>query len=529
MNISGLNIIGSQQSGKGTNTFQACNPKTLELLPEVFYSSIETEINQAVQKAAEAFDEFKTVSAVIKAKFLRSIANNIHQLGDALLERAHLESAIPLQQLTGERVRTLTQLNMFAELLEEGSWVGASIDIGLPKRHPIPKPDLRRIMIPIGPVAVFSASNFPFAYSTAGGDTASALAAGNPVIVKGHESHPGTNELVAKAIQKAVKECGLPEGVFSSLNGNGPNVGQALVKHPLIKAVGFTGSYRGGKAIFDTANQREEPIPVYAEMGSTNPIFILPGILEQKSEEHAKLIAAAVTKGSGQFCTKPGLLIGIESQNLDRFSGALAEEIKLVTANTLLNQGIYKNFQIHKKNILNDANVSLLSESTQNPNGEIAGRPTMAKVSAQAFIKNPDLHEEVFGPFTLLIVCENYAELEKVAKLLKGQLTASIMGTDQELENNQSIINVIREKAGRLIFNGVPTGVEVNGSTTHGGPFPATTDVRTTSVGTSAILRFVRPVTFQNCPDNLLPAELQNTNPKNIWRSVNGKLSKEKI
>ncbi len=529
MKINGLNIIGNKESGQGTETFKAYNPKTLEQLTEIFFIASDSEIEQAALWASDAFEIYKTTPADLKAKFLRMIADNILDLGNALLERASLESAIEINQLSAERTRTVNQLRMFADLLEDGSWVGASIDTGLPNRKPVPKPDLRRMMIPIGPVVVFTASNFPFAYSTAGGDTSSALAAGNPVIVKGHESHPGTNEMVAKAIQKAAQKCGLPKGVFSSLNGNSPRVGQSLVKHPLVKAVGFTGSFRGGKAIFDSANQRAEPIPVYAEMGSTNPIFILPEILKEKKEENAKLIAGAVTKGSGQFCTKPGLLFGVKSKDWDTFSELLAREIKSITGKTLLNRGIYKNFEDAKKHIIANDAVTLVAESDEQPNFELTARPAIAKVDAQAFIKNQILHEEVFGPFTMLISCKSFAELKEVSCLLKGQLTVSIMASNAELAENQSLINIIREKAGRIIFNGVPTGVEVNSSTNHGGPYPATTDVRTTSVGTAAISRFIRPLSFQNCPDALLPLELQNNNPKNIWRMVNGRLSKAKI
>lgn len=521
--IKGTNLIGFDESGNGQNSLQAVNPRKNKPLPEKFYIAQDSDIDNAVDKSLKAFQEYKNLSGRKKADFLESIGNEIMNLGDTLIDRGMSETGLPSGRLQGERGRTVNQLKMFADLLRDGSWVDARIDTAKPDRTPIPKSDIRYMNFPLGPVVVFGASNFPLAFSTAGGDTASALAAGCPVIVKAHESHPGTNELVARAILKAAKNSGMPDGVFSSLNG-GPEVGQKLVKHSHVKAVGFTGSFKAGKSIYDLAQQRDEPIPVYAEMGSVNPVFLLKEKLKESAKELASQYAGSVTLGVGQFCTNPGLLIGIDSDELTQFRDQLAEEFRNVEPECMLNSGIAKNYRTKRDEFFSHQDVKVYSNPESEP--DTFGSPSLATVQASAFIKNPELHEEVFGPFTLIVTCKDKDELTQVADKLEGQLTITFLGTEKELPEYSSLVSTAREKAGRIIFNGVPTGVEVCPSMQHGGPFPATTDSKFTSVGTAAIKRFVRPVAFQDCPESLLPDELKNDNPLGIYRLVDGELKK---
>ena len=502
---------------------ESVNPATQETLPGDFLKSTNEQINTATTNAHEAWKVYKNTSGKNKAEFLRTIASEIEALGDTLVDRVMAESGLPEGRIKGERGRTCNQLRLFATLVEEGSWVNAVIDEAMPDRQPMPRVDIRKLSIALGPVAVFTASNFPLAFSTAGGDTASALAAGCPVIVKAHPSHLGTNALVAKAISTAVEKCNLPKGVFASLNGD-IETGQLLVQHPLVKAVGFTGSYRGGKALFNLANSRPEPIPVYAEMGSNNPIFILEEKL--KSDENlATTIANSVNLGAGQFCTNPGILVVPKSKAITAFLEKLKTAFSELQSATMLNEGIYKAYNNGKKHCINAEGVSVLFES-QNDIGEWKGAPAVATVSANDFLVNKNLQEEVFGPFTLAVVCENESEVRAVANCLQGQLTATVMATNEELENSADLVDVLTQKAGRVIFNGVPTGVEVCYAMHHGGPFPSTSNGRYTSVGTDAIQRFARPVTFQNIPDTLLPDALKYDNPLNIWRTVNGEKTK---
>jgi NADP-dependent aldehyde dehydrogenase len=416
---------------------------------------------------------------------------------------------------------------MFADLVEQGSWVEARVDTAIPDRAPLPKPDIRKMLVPIGPVVVFGAANFPLAYSTAGGDTASALAAGCPVIVKAHPAHADTSELVAEAIRKAVNKTGMPKGVFQHLHGSGFEVGQALVKHPLTKAVGFTGSLVGGKALFDLACQRAQPIPVFAEMSSINPVVLLPETLSKQAEKTATAFAASITLGVGQFCTNPGLIVAIQNEGLDRFIKSLSEGIKSALPGTMLHQGIADNYNKRLTHSLEQKGVTVEGQSSTNANAS-QGKPSVASTQASTFLKNPLLAEEVFGPFSLIVKCKDVNELHAVVSHLNGQLTASIFGDEMEIAKHSSLVNTLIEKAGRLIVNGVPTGVEVCPSMNHGGPFPATTDSRFTAVGTDAIKRFVRPIAFQSFPNSLLPEELKNENPLGIWRLVNGSWGKDK-
>ncbi len=481
-----------------------------------------------VCKAEEAFHIYKKASSKQKADLLESVASEIMKLGDELLDRASAETGLPIARITAERGRTVNQLNLFASLVREGSWKEVSIDTSIPDREPIPKPDLRKLLIPIGPVAVFTASNFPLAFSTAGGDTASALAAGNPVIVKGHNSHLGTHQLVVGAIKKAVWKCDLPEGVFGSLLGADFTLGQELVKHPAIKAVGFTGSFSGGKALYDIAVRRKEPIPVYAEMSSINPTVLLPNALSGNSASLAKSLSDSITMGVGQFCTNPGLLIGLDEPGFDRFAEQLKENIQQSCGDTMLNNGIHVSYNENSTSALSREGVELLGQGKA-LNDLLAGTPVVAITSGENFVSNPTLCEEVFGPYSLLVKCKDKEQLKEVLSRIAGQLTISFMLSEPEAEEYGDLIELAESKTGRIIFNGVPTGVEVCHSMVHGGPFPSTTDSRTTSVGTDAIKRFARPVCYQDSPERLLPDELKNENPLKIMRKINGEFTREII
>jgi 2,5-dioxopentanoate dehydrogenase len=479
------------------------------------------ELDQAVKEAHVAFLSYKNFSGNKKAEFLRAIADEIEALGSALVQTAMRETNLPEGRIINERGRTTGHCRMFADLVEEGSWVEARIDTALSDRMPAPKPDIRKMLVPIGPVVVFGAANFPLAYSTAGGDTASALAAGCPVIVKAHPAHPETSALVAEAIQKAMDKTGMPQGVFQHVFGSSFEVGQTLVKHPLIKAVGFTGSLAGGKALFDLANQRPEPIPVFAEMSSINPVILLPETLKREATATAAKLAGSITLGVGQFCTNPGLIIAMEGEGLKQFISSLANEIVKTLPGTMLHQGIADNYSVKLKRALEQKGVAVEAESSAEGTSA-QGRPLIASAPAQEFIQNPMLAEEVFGPFSLIIRCKNLDDFHAVINRIHGQLTTTIIGDEAEVAQHRNLLNVLIEKAGRVILNGVPTGVEVCPAMMHGGPFPATTDSRFTAVGTDAIKRFARPVAFQNFSDALLPDELKEGNPLGIWRMRDG-------
>jgi NADP-dependent aldehyde dehydrogenase len=521
------NNIGYQISGKGTQTFQAINPATQEALPGDFVSATEREVNEAVALAHAAWETYRNTSGAQKAQFLRAIADEIEALGDTLVERACQESGLPAGRITGERGRTCNQLRLFAKVVEEGHWVDAVIDPPLPDRQPLPRVDIRRMLQAMGPVVVFTASNFPLAFSTAGGDTASALAAGCPVIVKAHPAHPGTNALVSAAILKAAQKNDMPEGVYSSILDSGYQAGTQLVQHPQVKAVAFTGSLRGGMALHKAAMEREAPIPVFAEMGSVNPVFLMPAQLQQDAEGMAQQMAASVTLGAGQFCTNPGLVFVLDDADTDAFASALEAAMQKTEPATMLNEGIFQNYEARKEKLFAESGVEPAIAVTSEE-AAWKGCPAVAQTSAEQFISNPLLHEEVFGPLTLLVRCKDYEEMKTAAAELAGQLTATIMGPEDQLSAWQELIDILTQKVGRLIFNGVPTGVEVGYAMQHGGPFPATTDSRFTSVGTNAIKRFARPVAWQNCPDALLPPALQRSNPLGLVRTVDGVIGKGK-
>ena len=519
INLHGQNIIGDTLSAIGTTVFNGFDVVADTTLPTQFYEATLAEINIAISKANTAFKLYKNKSGKEKAAFLESIAAEIEALDLQLIETASQETGLPIARITGERGRTTGQLRLFAALLTEGSWVNAIIDEAMPDRKPLPRADVRQMQIAIGPVAVFGASNFPLAFSVAGGDTVSALAAGCPVIFKAHPAHPATCELMAGAIIRAAQKTNMPDGVFSMLHAVSHQVGNALVTHPLIKAVGFTGSFKGGKALYDAAVKRPEPIPVYAEMGSVNPVVFLPGIIEEKSATLIESFAASVVLGAGQFCTNPGIFLLINNEASSQFISLLKEAIAVKPAVGLLTGGIKKSYcngiQL-QRNTAGAIGLTAFDETTPQPH--------LLQTTAQAIMSNPALTEEVFGPSTVAIVAEDMSELIDCCSNLQGQLTASIHGTATDLTNAKELIETLQLKAGRLIINAFPTGVEVCHAMVHGGPFPATTDIRTTSIGTQAIYRFTRPLCFQDFPDGLLPDELKQNNPLAISRMVNGEM-----
>lgn len=527
--LSGLSVIGHLSGKEQESKLAAFSPVKGEILVESFSIASGEEIEYAVHLAHLAAPAYTEIPAESRAAFLDKIAEEILAIGTILIDRAHLETGLPEARLIGERDRTVNQLKLFASVLREGSWVEAVIDTALPDRKPLPRTDLRKMQLAIGPVAVFAASNFPFAFSTAGGDTAAALAAGCPVIVKAHGSHPGTNELVALAIQRASILCGMPEGVFSSLNGEGAILGQQLAKDARIKAIGFTGSYKAGMSLFHTAaNERREPIPVYAEMSSINPVLVLPSAVKSDPATLAKQLAGSITLGVGQFCTNPGILFVLEDENTGTLMQALIDSLKASAAGIMLNKSICQSYYGNKSKLKALPGVTTLMEG-EDASTTFKGSPALFKVSAADFIKEPALQVEVFGPSSLLVSCTSVEELLTALNVLYGQLTGSVFGEAADLYEYKAAIALLQARVGRLIFNQVPTGVEVCHAMVHGGPFPATTDSRSTSVGAESIRRFLRPVCWQNCPAELLPAALQNHNPLNIMRKINGNYTRDAV
>lgn len=524
MTINGNNIIAGTDVSKHGSQFRAIDPATGQELDPVFHEANEAQVDQAVRAADEAFTEYRRRPAQDRAMFLREIAAQTEGLGEDLIDRANRETALGIERLRGERGRTTGQLRMFADLIEEGSWVDARIDHAIPDRKPLPKPDLRRMRIPIGPVAVFGASNFPLAFSVAGGDTASALAAGCPVVVKAHPAHPGTSELVARAIAAAAEKTGMPAGVFSLLQGRSPDLSLSLVRHPLTAAVGFTGSLKAGRALFDAAAARPTPIPVFAEMGSVNPVFLLPGALAERGEQIAQGLKQSVTLGVGQFCTKPGLVVGIAHESTRKFVASASELMKAASSGAMLHAGIHTSYLEGVKQTASVPGVAVAS-AAPSPSGQQVV-PTFFATDGNTFLANERLGEELFGPSAVFVTASSRQQLMQIARELDGHLTATIHGTADDLREYADLVDVLQQKVGRLIFNGFPTGVEVCPSMQHGGPYPATADARTTSVGTAAIERFVRPVCFQNFPHDALPPELQDDNPRGIWRLVDGQIAR---
>lgn len=502
-------------------TLRGLNPATGEPLEPAYPSASRQELDEACRLAGEAFDPYRAIEPERRASFLEAIADNIVELGEELIERVIAETGLPRPRVEGERGRTVGQLRLFAQLVREGRYLSLRIDPALPDRIPAPRPDLRLRKIPLGPVAIFGASNFPLAFSVAGGDTASALAAGCPVIVKAHPAHPGASDLVGRAIRKAVEDCQLPEGIFSLLFDSGIEIGQALVADPRIKAVGFTGSRRGGLALMKIAQERAEPIPVYAEMSSINPVLLFPGALGERAEAIAEGLVASLLMGAGQFCTGPGLVVAIESKALDRFVEAAGRTLAKAGAATMLTPGIHQAYEAGVAALAEHPLVR--TEARSQPGGQYQCVAGLFSTSGDAFLGDSKLAEEVFGSSSLVVRCRDRSEMARVLDSIDGQLTASLHITASDHAEVHKLLPLLERKVGRIIVNGFGTGVEVAPAMVHGGPFPATSDSRSTSVGTMAIDRFLRPVCYQDLPDDLLPAELRERNPLGFDRLVDGK------
>jgi len=521
-------LNGEPREGTGA-AFQAFDPTAGTRLDPVYHSVSIDDVDTAARLADDAFATYSKLPGADKASFLRHIAAGIESIAADLVERAHHETALPKPRLQGEVGRTVNQLRLFAQVVEEGSWAMARIDPAQPDRKPLPRSDIRSVLRPIGPVAVFGSSNFPLAFSVAGGDTASAFAAGNPVIVKAHSAHPGTSEMVGQVISNSVKECGLPPGTFALIFGSGALVGSALVEHPSIKAVGFTGSLHAGRALMQLAAARPEPIPCYMEMSSTNPFIVLPEALRTRAQQIAEGLFGSFTLGVGQFCTKPGLVFLPRDENADALIAGLRARVEQASASPMLTEGIYKSYKSLVAERQQLGGVEVLALSSPEPAGSVKAPPALFQISGSELLREPELAKEIFGPSTLVIRYANHQELLTLASSLEGQLTATLHGTDADIAASADLIAILERKAGRLIVNGYPTGVEVCHAMVHGGPYPATSDSHTTSVGTQAIYRFARPVCYQDFPQAALPDELKNANPLGILRLVNGEFTRDAI
>jgi NADP-dependent aldehyde dehydrogenase len=521
MKLKGLSIIGWKSVGTQGPVFRAANPATGSSLEPAYKSATAHDVDSAARLAHHAFLEYECSSGAQRAGFLREIAVQLETDAEAIVQRASEETALPVPRLQSEMGRTCFQLRLFADLVQEGSWVDARIDHGDPSRQPVSKPDVRSMLRPLGPVTVFGSSNFPLAFSVAGGDTASALAAGCPVIVKAHPAHPGTSERVGAAILKAARHTQMPEGIFSLLVDAGFEVAKELVRHPLIKAVGFTGSLQGGLSLLEIAASRPQPIPVFAEMGSVNPVILLPGAVQTRGREIAEGLHASVTLGVGQFCTNPGLIFMEKGDDTDQFLAELERLMENTLPGTMLTEAIASAYRngVQGFSAIPGVQVRVAIPS----NGTASGAPALLTTEGSVFLSRRELMSEIFGPVTLVVLCAGRQELRSAVGQLEGQLTATLHATDKDLLSCGDMVKQLEAVAGRLVFNGFPTGVEVGHAMVHGGPYPATSDGRSTSVGTRAIERFTRPVCYQNCPETLLPAELQESNPRGIRRLVDGK------
>ena len=530
MALHGKNIIGGKPSAQSGRTFHAVNPVTGEKLTPVFHEGSPAEADQALTMAEAAFEALRGRSLEDRALLLEAIAAEIETLGDALLERCQAETGLAAARLSGERTRTMNQARLFAQVVREGVWLDVRIDPALPDRKPLPRPDLRRMHVPLGPVVVFGASNFPLAISVVGTDTIAALGAGCPVVVKAHPAHPGTSEMIAAAIGRAVERCGLPPGCFSLLHGAGHEIGMALVKHPLTCAVAFTGSFRGGKALRDAALARERPIPVSAEMGSTNPVFVLPGALQERGEQIAQGYVQSTALGVGQFCTNPGLLFGLRGEPMRSFIDAVGRQSAQVSPASMLHAGMCETFAVGVDRFSAMPGVRVVGRSQAQAN-RAATQAALVIFAADAstFAAKHDLHAEVFGPSSLIVEADSREQLLQLANALEGQLTATIHGTADDLKQHDRLLRVLERKVGRLVFNGFPTGVEVSPAMHHGGPYPATFDAHWTSIGTAAILRFVRPLCYQGFPEASLPPPLRNANPRGLWRLIDNRWSQAEV
>ncbi|MDH7637366.1 aldehyde dehydrogenase (NADP(+)) [Sphingomonas oryzagri] len=515
-------LIGARAVARDA-TFSGYDPSRGEQIAPAFSISTAEDVAEACRLAAEAFDAFRDTDPDQRARFLETIADNIDALGDALVARAMQESGLPQARLTGERGRTSGQLRLFATHLRRGDWAGVTFDTPLPDRAPLPRGDLRQRRIAIGPVAVFGASNFPLAFSVAGGDTASALAAGCPVVVKGHPAHPGTTRMVADAIRDAVAACGLPEGVFSLVQGPANELGAVLVTDPRIKAVGFTGSRGGGLALMKLAGERPEPIPVYAEMSSINPVILFPQALAARGEALAKAYVGSLTMGAGQFCTNPGIVIGIAGPDLDRFVATATQALEQAQPQVMLTKGIHAAYDNGVSALEANPSVETLARGAEGT-GCTLGRAALFITDADRFLADPSLAHEVFGASSVVIRAKDMAQIAALIEGLEGQLTATLQIDEGDYETAAPLVPLLERKVGRILANGWPTGVEVSTAIVHGGPFPATSDPRSTSVGTAAIERFLRPVCYQDLPDALLPKAVRSANPLNLPRRIDGTL-----
>ncbi|CAG4921631.1 aldehyde dehydrogenase (NADP(+)) [Paraburkholderia saeva] len=526
MSITGEMLIGREAVRGNEKPLRAFNPTTgSEIAEPVFGTGTVADVTRACELAQQAFDTYRHLPLTVRAGFLERIADGITELGDTLIQRAHEESGLPKARLEGERGRTTGQLKLFAQVVRAGQWLAATLDSPLPERKPLPRSDLRMQKIALGPVAVFGASNFPLAFSVAGGDTAAALAAGCPVVVKAHRAHLGTSEMVGRVIQRVAKEMDLPEGVFSMIVGAGSLVGEALVAHPAIKAVGFTGSRAGGTSLMRVAAARPEPIPVYAEMSSINPVFLLPDALAARGETIARGFVDSLVLGAGQFCTNPGLAIAVDSDALKGFVATASQALNAKPAQTMLTSGIHAAYEEGESKLAAIKGVEAVAH------GAAATGPTQACAAlfvtdAQTFLATPDLEDEVFGPASTIVRCRDEQDMLAVAEHFAGQLTATVQMDSSDLAAAKKLVPILERKAGRILVNGFPTGVEVSHAMVHGGPFPATADSRVTSVGTTSIERFLRPVCYQDFPADLLPLALADGNPLDLWRRRDGEITR---
>jgi NADP-dependent aldehyde dehydrogenase len=529
LNLLGYSIIGGQSIEGDGAPFRGVDPAKGEQLEPVYHCASIADLNRAADLAEDAFVAFRKLSGRERGRFLRHIADGIEAIVPELVERANRETALPEARLKGESARTVNQLRLFAQVVEEGSWVNARIDPAQPDRKPLPRSDIRSMMRGLGPVAVFGASNFPLAFSVAGGDTAAAFAAGNPVIVKAHHAHPGTSEMVGQVIARSVRECGLPPGVFALLFGAGSEIGAALVDHPNVKAVGFTGSLSAGKALMQRAAARPEPIPCFMEMSSVNPLFVLPGALHTRGAQIAAGLFDSFTLGVGQFCTKPGLVYLPRNADADALVAEVKALVEKAAPSAMLTEGISKSYRSGIAGRQSHGHVNTVAQASSDGAGTNYAAPVLMQVDAEDLLAKPELSTEVFGPSALVIRYDSREQLLELAGAIEGQLTATLHGSDADLAEFADLIAILERKAGRLIVNGFPTGVEVCHAMVHGGPYPATSDSRATSVGTYSIYRFVRPVCYQDFPQAALPEELKDANPLGIMRLIDGQLTREAV
>jgi alpha-ketoglutaric semialdehyde dehydrogenase len=524
--LTGAMLIGGSEVRGGKGEVRAVDPRTGQAMEPAYGLGGTEEVDRAAELAWAAFAGYRDSDLPRRAAFLDTIAANIEALGDDLIDRVRRETGLPRARVESERARTCGQLRLFAELVREGSWQGARIDPAQPDRIPLPRPDIRQRRIPLGPVAVFGASNFPLAFSVAGGDTASALAAGAPVIVKAHSAHPGTSEMVGRAVKAAVEEHELPEGTFSLLFGDGRGLGTDLVTHPRVQAVGFTGSRAGGLALVAAAAARPQPIPVYAEMSSVNPVFVLPGALAERGAALGLALVGSLTTGAGQLCTCPGLVFVPDGDGFKEFLAAASDAMRATQAAPMLSASIHAAFVDGVERLRTASGVTVAAEGKDDGTIAAAGRAGLFVADGATFLANPMLHEEIFGAAALIVRVASSGQLHQILDRLEGQLTATVHATDEDHEQARTLLPLLELIAGRIVFNGWPTGVEVGHAVVHGGPFPATSDARTTSVGTLAIDRFLRPVSYQNVPAELLPPALSDDNPSGLWRRVEGRLER---